>query len=83
MHGGKTPRVQNAAKQRILGAADEAAAALVDLIASVDERVRLAAIRDLLDRAGFRPPTEVKGEITIESAVAVIEEAIQAGTDTV
>ncbi len=77
MHGGKIPNVVKAAKQRIMEAADPAAAKLVLLLDSEDERISLAAARDLLDRAGHKPPTEVKGQITIESAVAIVEEEIR------
>lgn len=78
IHGGGAPAVKNAAKQRLLDAADPAAKRLVELLDSDDERIRLGAIRDLLDRAGLKPPTEIKGEVTIESAVAVVEEEIKA-----
>jgi hypothetical protein len=53
-HGGGAPQVQKAARQRILDAAQDAVSTLIR--ATTDETVpwpvRLAAARDLLDRAG-------------------------------
>ena len=45
------------------------------------ERIRLGAIRDLLDRAGLKPPTEITGEISIESAYAKMMSEIDAMED--
>jgi hypothetical protein len=42
-----------------MDAADPAAARMVELMASLDERISLAASRDLLDRAGHKAPTEI------------------------
>ena len=58
-HGGSAPQVRNKARQRIMEAADPAAARMVELMASLDERISLAASRDLLDRAGHKAPTEI------------------------
>lgn len=54
MHGGSAPQVKKAARQRILEAAEDAASVLVRLMTDVTapHNVRLAAARDLLDRAG-------------------------------
>lgn len=53
-HGGAAPQVQKAARQRILEAADLAAATLIGLMQddTVPHAVRVTAARDLLDRAG-------------------------------
>ena len=54
MHGGAAPQVKQKAMERILAAADPAAAELVRLAKEAEsESVRLQAIKDLLDRAGF------------------------------
>lgn len=55
MHGGAAPQVRAAAQVRILMASDLAAKKLVDLMESpkVDDRVKLAAAKDLLDRANL------------------------------
>lgn len=52
MHGGAAPQVQNAARRRLLEAADPAAAELVKLLDSPDEQIRLRAATALLDRSG-------------------------------
>lgn len=73
MHGGSAPQVRAAAKRRLLEAADETAALLVRIIMSedTDERVRLAAIRDLLDRAGITTPKTVE-VVTLDAIDAEI-----------
>ena len=73
-HGGSAPQVKDAARQRLLAAADPAAARLVELLDSDDERVRLGAIKDLLDRSGLKPPTEVKIESVDDAATMLREE---------
>lgn len=62
MHGGSAPQVKAAAKRRLLEAADPAAAALVKIALDegMDPRVRVMAIRDLLDRAGIMEPKQVE-----------------------
>lgn len=62
MHGGSAPQVKAAAKRRLLEAADPAAAALVKIALDedMDPRVRVMAIRDLLDRAGISEPKQVE-----------------------
>lgn len=55
MHGASAPQVREAARRRLLEAADPAAAELVRLaLDSLDDRVRLQACRDILDRADIR-----------------------------
>ena len=58
-HGGSAPQVRNKARQRIMEAADPAAARMVELMASPDERISFAASKDLMDRAGYKAPTEI------------------------
>ena len=72
-HGGGAPQVRNKARQRIMDAADPAAARMVELMASLDERISLAASRDLLDRAGHKAPTEIS-ILSDEALLAALEE---------
>ena len=72
-HGGSAPQVRNKARQRIMDAADPAAARMVELMASLDERISLAASRDLLDRAGHKAPTEI-AILSDEALLAALEE---------
>ncbi len=67
-HGAKAPQVENKARQRILAAADPAAAVLVALCLddTTPPAVRLAAARDLLDRAGEGAKQQV--EVTTTTA---------------
>ncbi len=73
VHGGSAPQVRDAAQRRLLDAADPAAAELVRL-ALHDEspRVRLAAVKDLLDRAGVGGSDAWDGVLTAEVVEAEI-----------
>ena len=55
LHGGSAPQVRDAARKRILAAADPAAARLIEIALSPRTKTQhaLAAIRDLLNRAGI------------------------------
>lgn len=63
-HGGRAPQVKAAAQRRILAAADRAAAAVVTLMEdrATPHAVKLAAARDLLDRAGL----SARAELTVD-----------------
>lgn len=65
MHGGSAPQVRAKAEQRILEAADPAAAKIVALMhdKKVPYTVQLAAARDLLDRAGISKTQTVALEL--------------------
>jgi hypothetical protein len=53
-HGGAAPQVRQKAQERLLAATDQLMAALLRIAMSAEsEAVRLAAIKDALDRAGF------------------------------
>ena len=61
MHGGSAPQVRAAAQRRLLEAADPVAARLVHLaLHSDDEKVQLAACRDLLDRVAVTSPKQIE-----------------------
>ena len=54
MHGGSAPQVRRKAAERLAAHADILMAALLKIAASAEsEAVRLSAVRDALDRAGF------------------------------
>ena len=60
-HGGSAPQVRRKAQERLLEAADSLMAALLKIAQSAEsESVRLAAIKDALDRAGFAPAQMIK-----------------------
>ena len=75
-HGGSAPQVKNSAMQRLLDAADPAAARLVQLVSSKDERIGLAAARDLLDRLGHKAPTEIKIE-SVDQAARILRDELE------
>ena len=56
MHGGKAPQVVAKAEERIRDMVDPALNRLRDLIDDDLSGVALAAVKDVLDRAGYKPP---------------------------
>jgi hypothetical protein len=81
VHGGSAPQVRRTARERLLEAADPAAAELVELaLRAEDPRVRLAAVRDLLDRAGVRGLEQpvVITDAMLEAEIARLEADILA-----
>lgn len=59
-HGGAAKHVKAAARTRLENAAELMAKQLLGIALSADsEAVKLAAVKDALDRAGLRPPAEV------------------------
>lgn len=59
-HGGATKHVKNAARVRLENAAELMAKQLLGIaVGAESESVKLAAIRDALDRAGLKAPSEV------------------------
>lgn len=55
-HGGKAPQVRAKAEERLAEMVDPALVRLRHLIDNADsDAVKLAAVKDALDRAGYRP----------------------------
>ncbi|MDA4105706.1 hypothetical protein [Mycolicibacterium holsaticum] len=63
-HGGSTVSVKRKARERIERAAEQMARELLGIATSAEsEAVRLAAVRDALDRAGLNPKTAVEVDV--------------------
>jgi hypothetical protein len=68
MHGGQAPQALAAAEDRLKALVHPAITGLQQLIAQADsDSVRLSAIRDLLDRTGYKPTEKIQttGDSTI------------------
>jgi hypothetical protein len=68
-HGGKAPQVARSAAERLAALVDPAIAELARLVRRADsDTIKLAAIKDVLDRAGYKPKERVEqtGKLTIE-----------------
>lgn len=67
-HGGKAKAVRAKAQQRIQEAADRMVSRVLGIAESADvpPAVALAAARDMLDRAGHRPPDKVDLEVGVK-----------------
>lgn len=78
MHGGSAPQVRRAAQVRILMASDLAAKKLVELMTSnkVDDRVKLAAAKDLLDRANLAGTQNVEVGVTQRTFMDFVGDAL-------
>lgn len=74
-HGGAAPQVRNAARRRLLKAADPAAARLVDALADEDSRTAVRAADLILRRASV--DTTVEFELP---AIESIEDALAASS---
>lgn len=69
MHGGGAPQVKQAASERLAAMVDPALAELSNLVRRAEsEAIKLAAIKDVLDRAGFKPKERIEqsGKLVIE-----------------
>lgn len=68
-HGGSIKRVKQSAQERLAEMVDPALAELGKLVKRAEsDAIKLAAIKDVLDRAGFKPKERVEqsGKLTIE-----------------
>ena len=78
-HGGSAPQVKQKAMERILAAADPAAAELIRIAKEGEsEAVRVRAITDLLDRAGVGEAKKLAVEMGIVWSPPTVEEAERA-----
>lgn len=76
-HGGSAPQVKAKAQQRLLEAADPAAAMLVHLaLNGENETVRLNAARDILDRAGLSPKQLIEATVTHHDGDSELDRSI-------
>jgi len=71
-HGGAAPQVKKSGGDRLLEAADPAAARLVKALESKDERVAIKASGMILDRAGYAPSRRIE----IEDSDQVLAKAL-------
>lgn len=78
MHGGSAPQVRRAAQVRILMASDLAAAKLIEMMQSpkVADNIKLAAARDLLDRANLAGTQNVEIGVTKRTYEDVLDEML-------
>jgi phosphopentomutase len=58
-HGGAAPQVQQKAKERLAALVDPAINRLTKLLKAKNEKVALGAVKDVLDRNGFKPSVKV------------------------
>lgn len=68
MHGGQSPLALAKAEERLQALIHPAISGLAELINNADsDSVRLSAIRDLLDRTGYKPKEKIEttGDTTI------------------
>ena len=58
-HGGSAPQVKHAARRRLLEMIDPALGRLAEALDSPDEKIRMQAIREVLNRTGIDTPQEI------------------------
>lgn len=79
LHGGASPLAQQKAKERLLAAADPAAAVLVEIVKDEElkPRDRIRAAKEILDRAGVEAASAV--ELGTNTELDSLREALQDG----
>ncbi|WP_157553818.1 HGGxSTG domain-containing protein [Microbacterium hominis] len=77
-HGGAAPQVRAKAQVRILMSADAAAAKLIEMIHSkkVDDRTKLLAVKDLLDRANLSGTQSIEVGVTKRDFSDVVSDVV-------
>lgn len=74
-HGGAAPQVKDKARQRLLEAVDPLMAELIRIALSAEsEAVRVSAIKDALDRAGYSAKVKIESEVTVHDGDSVDHE---------
>lgn len=64
VHGGRAPQVKRAADERLRELVDPAIVELERLMTKSDmDSVRLAAVKDILDRAGLKPTEKIDARV--------------------
>ncbi len=64
VHGGSAPQVKRKAEERLAEMVEPALTQLHRLMESAEtESVKLAAVKDILDRAGYKPKERVQMEV--------------------
>jgi hypothetical protein len=70
-HGGATGAVRRRAQERLAALVDPAITELAKLIRTADsDSVRISAIKDILDRAGYRPADKIEQATAVEIRVS-------------
>src|SRR6516165_9417287 len=59
-HGGAPPQVKRKALERLAILVDPAIGELAKLLESKMDSVKLAAVKDILDRAGYKPVSQIE-----------------------
>jgi hypothetical protein len=73
-HGGRAPLAMISAQDRIAEMVDPALSALRHLVDEADaDSVRLSAIKDILDRAGYKPREKV--DVNVQTVKSISDEA--------
>ena len=67
VHGGAAPQVRAKARERLLALVDPALCELDKLLRKAKmEPVRMAAVKDILDRCGYKPTDEVNVNVSVQ-----------------
>lgn len=69
--------ITKTARERMQSAADQAMQTLIELLGSNNERVRLDAARDLLDRCCFKPEDKLELKGTLDTSVSKLDSILR------